>query len=98
MEERGSLRLHSTYQTCHYSGLTGIYPGNGKKVPVSGQLGQNSGELPITQTFFFFFFLRFFRIVFYCKVSICGIKHIDINSYSINILSRSRVEWDVFSS
>ena len=53
-------------QTCHNPGLTGIYRGDGKKIPVSGQLGQNSGELPFTRNFlaarFFsniFFFLEF---------------------------------------
>ena len=57
----------SLKQTCHYSGLTGIYPGDGKKIPVFGQLGQNSGELPFTRNFlavlfiFFFFFYDSFE-------------------------------------
>ena len=71
-------------QTCHYSGLTGIYPGDGKKIPVSGQLGQNSGELPFTRIFLAVFFLTILSNSFFsCKVSICGIEHTQILSISI---------------
>ena len=58
--------------------MTGIYPGDGKKIPVSRQLGQNSGELPFTQNFlaaqFFFFFFNysfeyFFHVEFPYAVS-----------------------------
>ena len=46
-----------------------------------------------------FFFYGFFPIFFSLTVSICGIEDIvNIDSYSINIPSCSRVEWDVFSS
>ena len=83
----------------HFTMCVNIRPAN---IPVSGQLGENSGELPFTQNFFaaqfFFFFYGFFQI-FFLIVSLCGIKHIvNIDSYSINISSRSRVEVGVFSS
>ena len=42
------------------SGLTGIYPDEGEKIPVSGQLGQNSGELSLTQNLLAARFLFFF--------------------------------------
>ena len=61
------LKIH--LQTCHNSGLTGIYPGDGKKIPVSGQLGQNSGELPFTRNFlaarFYFFFFTILSNIFF---------------------------------
>ena len=56
----GDVRLK---QTCQHSGWTGVYPGDVEKIPVSGQLGQNSGELPFTGNFFavrFLFYLFIF--------------------------------------
>ena len=47
----------------------------------------------------FFFFYDSFEYFFSRKVSIGGIGHsVDIDSYSINISSRSRVDWGVFGS
>ena len=46
----------------------------------------------------FFFFYDSFEYFFSRKVTIGGIGHsVDIDSYSINISSRSRVNWDVFA-
>ena len=65
INKKASVSIYK--QTCHNSGLTGIYPGDGKKIPVSGQLSQNSGELPFTRNFLaarFFFFTILSNIFF----------------------------------
>ena len=65
------------------------------KILFSGQLGQNFGELPFTHKFFcgpISFFLRILLNIFFSYNFLCGIKHIvNMDSYSINISSLSRV-------
>ena len=89
------LIANSDFWPCKY--LFGTFPGRQacrKKISVSCLTRSF-----LAARFFFFFFILFFQIFFSCKVSICGIEHtVNVDSYSINISSRSRVEWDVFSS
>ena len=89
------IQLHMyDKQTCHNPGLTGIYRGDGEK---------NSGFRAARSKFRwaalyskFFGGPILFEYFFFLRVSICSIEHtVNIDSYSINILSRSRVECSV---